>query len=51
MGGARWLAENHDWVKATVQEALDDPRPVLTEEEMDRRFERLMRKLETRYGA
>lgn len=45
-----WEAENIDWIRAKVQEALDDPSPALTIEEADAHMERTHQELEAKYG-
>ena len=45
-----WEAENIGWVRAMVQEALDDPRPALTSEEVRASLEAHARELFEKYG-
>ena len=44
----RWFEENLDWVKAKVQEALDDPRPAIPLAEA---FARVRARLHAKYGS
>ena len=43
-------AENIDGIRTKVQQALDDPRPALTIEDVDAHMERIHRELEAKYG-
>ncbi len=45
-----WIAANFDEIKAKIDEALNDPRPALTMEEVDARMEETYRELEAKYG-
>ena len=45
-----WMAENFDWIKARIDEAMNDFRPALTMEEVDARMEQTFRDLEAKSG-
>ena len=45
-----WIAENHDWIKAKIDEALNDPRPALTMEEVEARAQVRYARLREKYG-
>ena len=45
-----WLAENQEWVRAKVKEALDDPTPALTSEQVRKRMLETHAELLKTYG-